>query len=263
MIFYFTATGNSLYVAKELGAALGDGDLRSIPQELRREGDLRYEADSIGIVCPTFTGLMPRIVRRFLKRAAFDAPYLYVVMTYGMNPSVAEEEAVAYGEHVGVCVDFAATVQMVDNWLFAFDMDEQAAMDKHVPEQLEELKAAVSERRRGHREPTEQQRQAFAMGSERNCRWPEMTDGTQVTVIPVRCIGCGTCAKVCPLGRFYVGEDGKAHRVSEYCELCLACAHACPKKAITLSVQDKNPDARYRNPEVKLAEIIKANNVTA
>lgn len=261
MVFYFTATGNSLYVARELAESLGGDELRSIPQELQREDELSYADETIGIVCPTFSGLMPRIVRRFLKRATFETPYFYVVMTYGMNASVAEEEAVAYGEHIGVHVDYATSVQLVDNWLFTFDMNEQQAMDKHIPEQMAELKAAIAERRLGHREPSDQQREAFTGANLRNCRWPEMTDGTQITVRPERCIGCGTCAKVCPLGRFFVGEDKLAHRTSEYCEFCLACAHACPKKAITLSVQDKNPEARYRNPNVKLAEIIRANSV--
>ena len=66
MIFYFTATGNCLAVAREL-----DNDLHSIPQELKKTGPLVYEADTIGIVAPTYSGLMPRIVRRFLKRAEF------------------------------------------------------------------------------------------------------------------------------------------------------------------------------------------------
>lgn len=46
MVFYFTATGNSLYVAKQL-----DDELLSIPQELNKT-DRRYKADKIGIVCP-------------------------------------------------------------------------------------------------------------------------------------------------------------------------------------------------------------------
>lgn len=253
MIFYFTATGNSLAVAKQL-----DTELYSIPQEMKKT-NRSYEDETIGIVCPTFTGLMPRLVRRFLKESTFKTDYFYIIMTYGVNPSVAEKEAVAYGEHVGIRVDYAATVQMVDNFLFAFDMNEQMAIDKHIPEQMEEIKKAIDSRTKGYRIPSEAQEKGFSMGSERNCRWPEMTDGTQITITDA-CIGCGICTKVCPVGRFYIGEDKKSHRYSEYCEFCLSCAHNCPKKAITLSVQDKNPDARYRNPEIKLPEIIAANN---
>lgn len=39
-----------------------------------------------------------------------------------------------------------------------------------------------------------------------------------------------------------------------------ACAHACPQKAIALTVPEKNPNARYRNEHVSLQEIIRANH---
>lgn len=36
---------------------------------------------------------------------------------------------------------------------------------------------------------------------------------------------------------------------------------ACPQKAIGYAViQEKNPNARYRHPEISLAEIIQSNN---
>ena len=39
----------------------------------------------------------------------------------------------------------------------------------------------------------------------------------------------------------------------------LACAHVCPRKAVQLTVPEKNPSARYRNPHVTLQELIQAN----
>ena len=44
LVFYFTATGNSLFVAKALGT-----ELVSIPQAIK-DGKLEYEADEIGFV---------------------------------------------------------------------------------------------------------------------------------------------------------------------------------------------------------------------
>lgn len=44
MLFYFTGTGNSLYVAKQL-----DEEIISIPQVIHQE-DLNFKADKIGIV---------------------------------------------------------------------------------------------------------------------------------------------------------------------------------------------------------------------
>ena len=58
MIFYFTGTGNSLYVAKEL-----DEEIISIPQVIKQER-LEFAADSIGIVCPVYGHEMPGMVKR-------------------------------------------------------------------------------------------------------------------------------------------------------------------------------------------------------
>lgn len=46
MVFYFTGTRNSLYVAKQL-----DSEQISIPQVIHRT-DLDFEAAAIGVVCP-------------------------------------------------------------------------------------------------------------------------------------------------------------------------------------------------------------------
>ena len=50
------------------------------------------------------------------------------------------------------------------------------------------------------------------------------------------------------------------------CENCLACVHNCPLKAISIipapgePEQEANRQARYRNPNIKLIDIIKANS---
>ena len=72
------------------------------------------------------------------------------------------------------------------------------------------------------------------------------------------CIGCGICEKVCPSSSIHL-EDGKAVYLPENCQTCLACVHACPQKAIGLTVPEKNPEARYRNEHISLQEIINAN----
>ena len=46
----------------------------------------------------------------------------------------------------------------------------------------------------------------------------------------------------------------------ENCQLCMACIHHCPKNAIRLNIPEKNPDARYHNENIRLTEIMEANN---
>ncbi|HIS47706.1 MAG TPA: hypothetical protein IAB46_09175 [Candidatus Scybalocola faecigallinarum] len=53
--------------------------------------------------------------------------------------------------------------------------------------------------------------------------------------------------------------EWKAVHFPGHCQTCLACAHACPKLAIGLTVPEKNPNARYRNEHIALREIVKSN----
>ena len=72
-----------------------------------------------------------------------------------------------------------------------------------------------------------------------------------------------TCEKVCPHKNFTLSGDAVAFEGK--CEYCLACVHNCLQKALTLKPAregwpgERNPEARYRNPNVSLNDIIKSN----
>ena len=76
-IFYFTATGNSLAVAKKIG-----GTLVSVPQVIESDNQ-HYKDDIIGIVFPLYWWSPPIMVRRFMEKAHFDAKYTFAIGTYG------------------------------------------------------------------------------------------------------------------------------------------------------------------------------------
>ena len=249
MIFYFTATGNCLYVAKQF-----DENPISIAQELKKE-ELHYEDETIGIVSPVYGGELPKIVRRFIDKATFKTDYLYMILTYGMNDSVAGEWAYYYGKSQKVNIDYIHTLQMVDNYTPAFDMNEQKAMDKHIDENLKVILEEVKERKHFIPVPTQQARELYEMASRRPAN---VNNGSQITVDHDQCVGCGMCTLVCPVGNFYL-KGNKAFRKHNECEFCLACVHHCPRKAIYTALSDKNREARYIHDEIKVSEIISAN----
>ena len=198
------------------------------------------------------------MVKQFLREASFQADYVYFILTYGFDQTDAPEYTARLAAEAGVRVDYIASIQMVDNYLPVFDMAEQIGMDKHVEEQLSAAVQAVSRREHGIPEATEEGRKLHAQVAAMNRQQPAFNDGSQITVLD-SCIDCGVCQSVCPMGNFYL-EGGKAKRKQTTCEFCLACAQNCPQKAIGLSIADKNPNARYRNPHISLQEIVKANN---
>lgn len=48
-----------------------------------------------------------------------------------------------------------------------------------------------------------------------------------------KCIGCGACEGICPVGAIAV-TNGKAQIDSEKCIKCGSCENICPVEAITI-----------------------------
>lgn len=252
MVFYFTATGNSLYIAKQLTETP-----ISIPQELKRD-TLRYEDESIGIVCPVYTGELPQIVRRFLEKASFQTEYFYLILTYGHDYTVSAQWAADFCAQHGIRVAYAQPVLMVDNFLPGFDMEAEQKLDKQIPQQVEQIRADLAARATGVKAPTPEGKALYDMVAGRRAEMPPSSPAMMLDIHSKLCNGCGVCTKVCPLGSLKVVQ-GKATRASDACEGCLACAHNCPQKAVGMRFPERNPDARYRYPEITLPEIVRAN----
>ena len=255
MIFFFTATGNSLYAAKQL-----DSDLVSIPQEMNKT-ERHYKADRIGIVCPLFEFALPPMVMDFIKTSEFETDYFYILMTYGMHNGGCAQRTAEYLESIGKHVDYYNTIIMVDNALPVFNMTEQIRIDpeKKVDEHLAQIRQDIDERKHMI-QPAEQEEIDFYHMYMQHPLDMEVSNEKPLYTVTDACIRCGTCTRVCPRGCIQIKDNAVVYDYTR-CLGCYACAHACPVKAIRFAAKkEPNPDARYRNPHVTLAEIIKANN---
>lgn len=251
MVFYFTGTGNSLYIAKQM-----EETPISIPQTIHRKTQ-EYSADSIGIVALVYGHEVPAMVKEFLKNAVFHTDYFYMILTYGNRHGGAAELAKQLCDECGIAVNYINVIVMADNWLPGFDMNEQRKTDKRVEENMAAILADLAERKDMISEVTDTDRAAHQQFLDRMSQMP--ADAWQHLLrVTEDCIGCGICEKVCPSASIQV-IDGKAVHVPGNCQTCLACAHACPQKAIRLTIPEVNPEARYRNEHISLQEIMDAN----
>jgi pyruvate formate lyase activating enzyme len=65
------------------------------------------------------------------------------------------------------------------------------------------------------------------------CQNPETQDlGVELAFFPKKCIGCGSCAEVCPEEAINLDLHGRIHR--EKCIRCGQCADVCPGNALML-----------------------------
>lgn len=252
MVFYFTATGNSLYVAKQV-----DDNRISIAQAIHDHEKI-YIADTIGIVCPVFGHEMPELVKEFLKASQFKTDYFYILLTYGNRHSGAAELAKKYVESLEIHPAYINVILMADNFLPGFDMEEEKALDKKAEEQIRRIQTDIAQKKIYFSPVTENDRNVHRVFLDYIAQM-DSSAGHDLYKITEECIGCGICAKVCPKKCFHL-EGQRSVWNSDGCISCMACIHSCPMLAIRLKMPEKNPHARYRNENISLCEIVEANN---
>ena len=231
IIFYFTGTGNSLYIARQLP---------------------------------------PYMVRQFIRKAKLKAEYKFAVLTYGARKCDAVEIWDRISRKADNAFDYINTIIMVDNWLPNFDMNEQLKIDKHIPENLQKITADINSRQHWHEPVTEEERQQHQGFMQRSGLDPEMgflMKSEKFFTVTDACIDCGICTYVCPRGNYELTSRGV--KTSGDCEFCFACIQNCPQKAIQFIKQEdgsfpdgteKNPNARYRNEHISLIDLKRGNN---
>ena len=246
-VFYFTATGNSLAVAKSIG-----GSLISIPQVVDSD-KLHYKDDVIGIVFPIFWWNLPIIVRQFMDKATLEADYLFAIGTYGNIVGGAMVNIQKQARQKGYSFNYINTVRMVDNYLSVFDMEKQVKglPKKNVPECIALIVSDINERKnREARAHIGTKALTPLLGR----RFKPDKSALKYTVDD-RCTTCGICAQVCPVKNIAVSKKVEFYK---HCEGCMACLHLCPQTA--LHCKGEKNDKRWRHPDVSLKEIIEANN---
>lgn len=241
MIFYFSATGNSLHVAKEL-AAKGE-KLVSIPEAIDKElYEFEVEAgDKVGIISPTYNWTIPSIVDEFLQKLRLNfnsKPYTYYVGTFGTTTGAAAAMANKYMKEKDCAFDAMFDVKMPDTWTPIYDLSNKEKVqeiNRQADGQILTLKEQIVNRVSGKHMHLTMPCVAGAMGKK---IYESKTRHTSNLTLEDTCIGCGLCAKKCPVHAIEM-QDKQPVWVKEKCTMCLGCLHRCPKFAIQYGSKTK------------------------
>lgn len=252
-IFYYTATGNSLYAAKRIG-----GTLVSIPQALGSDIS-HYKNDVIGFAYPCYSYGLPASVKEFFACHSWEAEYTFAVITYGFMSGLAVDNLEQMASENGKSFDYINRLLMVDNYLLGFDMEKELQKEpkKNIESSLDAIIEDISARKKyipkkGLLQPI------FKLMHDRASNGSSPADLVDNYSVNNACTRCAICAKVCPTANIAIHEDHISF--ADRCESCMACIHLCPQNAIHL--KDEKSGKRFQNKNVSLKEIIASNNLT-
>jgi ferredoxin/flavodoxin len=288
-IYYFSGTGNSLAIARDI-AAKTDGRLLSIPAVMDSES-ISSAADAMGIVFPVYHKSIPLIIKRFVEKLEnLDQKYLWSVYTFGDSPGLAARHlgqlvqsrggqlAAGFGVHMPY--NYLTPTFVLKDFLGSFTLREipiekQRALFAQAQQRIEEIAAFVNARQSGAYEMTSDvlTRLADRLNLPETLAKPVwlkvagVAGPTELSFLASRqlmdrafradeqCNGCGICARLCPVSNIKMVDDRPVWQ--QRCEQCFACLHWCPKQAIQFGSKTTNRK-RYHHPDVKLADMLRA-----
>ena len=252
MIFYFSGTGNTRWIASQLAELTGE-KLLFIPDEL--QGEMRYHLDDnerIGFCFPIHGWQPPHIVRDFIRGMAIDnaqGHYCYCVCSCGDSIGLAMNLLQKYLAKKNLHADAVVSIQMPESYVALPGMytdtpenekrkiDNAALKIKEIAPRIISRETGVTDIIKGHIPWI----LTHIVGA--------FFNGKMITDKPFRvdadkCVHCGVCAGSCPTKNI-VMSDGLPVWQHQSCTACLACYHHCPVHAINYGSTTKKRGQYY------------------
>lgn len=283
-IFYFSGTGNSLALAREIADQIGAKNIinmakfsetgftanksinakssNSKPSNAKISNDefsgrkddleeLNINEEVIGFVFPVYFQNIPEIVKEFIKKLNFkNNPYIFGIATCNGGPgfTLFRLDEILRSHKQKLSSGFAVT--MPGNSVIILDLTSDPQVQK---ERLAISKTKVKEISKIIHEKSE-----AGIDGEDNIKYrlegfftrfisTKIYRAQKRFIATEKCTKCGTCQRICPHNNIKIGQN---ITWGNNCSLCLACYHWCPQNCVEIGNSTKNR-IRYQHPLIK------------
>lgn len=259
VIYYFTGTGNSLFLASRIAARMKDTTLEPIAKICSCQDGVPAageDAGAIGFIFPVHFEKVPQFVLGAVERFQFEpGQYIFAVITSGGQPGNTLYELDAILRSRGVRLAYGRNVDMPDNSIILQTPREKAdARMAGVDAAVDEISLAVTDRMQMDK-GFPRQHASSVTGSVSRLGVKYLYKAQERKVDASRCNLCGTCCNICPAGN--ISKDNGKIVIGDDCAWCFACLNWCPQKAIVFGRIDPWKRKQYRCPGISAADIIR------
>ena len=269
VIYYFSGTGNTLFVARDIAEKL---EASLVPITLLvGDSSVPLGSDVTGIVYPVYYGELPVIIKEFAEKLDnLDGKYIFAVCTFGGSAGDSLRNLQKIIRSRGGELSATYGVHMPQNAFYKF-------WEKHEPlyrnwrqKKLDIVVNNTQIRKTGnfftnilfdiiskgiqaYVKPKYKQSFIKLSGASSDLSVEELIrlNDTSFSVTD-ECTGCGVCVKVCPVNNIeMIGDKPVWHH---QCENCISCYNFCPERAIRNGIASEG--YYYRHPEIMVRDMI-------
>ena len=275
VLYYFSATGNSLQLAKDYASNL-NAELVNITSILNKSLDkeiIETEANVIGFIFPVYFFGLPKIVCSFLEKLVIKSknPYIFAVVTYGGFKGSALNQIAMYLSKHNLKLNYGGGINTVGTYIKMYDVDPLKITEKLEKAKIKANKLLAEIKAQKHKGISPKMNVFSKIMYSKYLK--ECENNSSCFIVDASCVGCGLCSELCPTQNIKAAagaqvfspceaENETAERAvtffrptfSNKCQQCFTCVHWCPKQSIqyTESTRGKN---RYQNPQVNVEDI--------
>ena len=234
MVLYFSATGNTEYIAKEI-ARLTEDTCLNLLTKIKESDFSDIHSDKPFIICtPIYVCEFPIFLLNFLKKTKLTGSReVYFILSSGGYSGHACKQAKVLAGLKKMTFKGCADIVMPRNYI-ASNMYPMLS-DEEIKSRISKAKAVIAD-----------SAEIIKTGGKLKMRhvflfetliiapvaipWRRLKLTAKAFYVKDSCAGCGKCAKLCPLNNISIVD--KKPVWGKKCTHCMACIANCPKESI-------------------------------
>ena len=245
MILYFSATGNTEFIAKELAKKMDD-ECVNLLTRIKEQDYTPIQSEKPFVICaPVYVCEIPRFMMKYLKKLPFEGSKdVYFVLTSGgyCGPSGLLLKHIFKAKKMR-CHGHAE-FKMPRNYVAndSYPMLEKEQVEERILASCGQIEQVAADILAGNKLKA---RYVFLFETlitlPFNPIWCKYKLTAKEFWVKDTCMGCGKCEKLCPLNNIKIVENKPVWE--NQCTHCMACIGNCPVDAIEYGeiTKDKEP----------------------
>jgi len=235
MIYYFSGTGNSQWVAEQIASATDDLAVNMTTCSIVPSIDHQ----TIGLVFPIYAWGAPEPVLEYVKKLEGKPDFTFGVCTCG------DEAGKAMEKLNGIFpLNSSYSIAMPSNYIMGADVEHEEMINSKISKAKEKFKIIAAQVvARQSVNDVNKGKLSWMKSNLAHFGFNKFARSTKPFHVTDKCTSCGLCAEICPSNTIRL-IDGKPHWRGK-CYQCTACINRCPVKAIEYGKSTANR-SRYQ-----------------